>query len=320
MQDRPTALFLMGPTAAGKTELAVDLVEHGQCEIISVDSAQIYRDMDIGSATPDVTVLTRAPHHLINICDPTESYSAAQFRIDALEIMEDIVSRGKTPLLTGGTMLYFKSLVESMANMPKGDPGLRQDLWSVINTQGLAVLIEELKVVDPVAFQKIDLNNPQRVQRAIEVYRLSGRPISSFWAEGQHDGKGRLAEAALDDFPYRVVQYAVIPEDRKILHKRIEQRFDQMLNLGFEEEVRALYQRGDLHLDLPSIRSVGYRQMWNYFDGDLDYASMRERGIIATRQLAKRQLTWLRGWSNLERIDTTCTPINRLSAQIRAQI
>ena len=301
---KPAAIFLMGPTAAGKTDLAIDLVEKGLCEIISVDSAQVFRGMDIGSAKPDAATLVRAPHHLIDICEPEDSYSAVQFRADALAVMTEITQRGKIPLLTGGTMLYFKTLVEPMADLPSGDPQVRAELAEKLALHGLDSLVDELARVDPVAHQKIELQNPQRVQRALEVYRITGKPISSFWAEGVHDGKGKLAETALEQFPYQLLQYAVMPSDRKVLHQRISQRFMQMLELGFEQEVRALYERGDLHLDMPSMRCVGYRQMWQYFEGEFGYDEMIEKGIIATRQLAKRQLTWLRGWPQLTVFDT----------------
>ena len=301
---KPAAIFLMGPTAAGKTDLAIDLVEKGLCEIISVDSAQVFRGMDIGSAKPDAATLVRAPHHLIDICEPEDSYSAVQFRADALAVMTEITQRGKIPLLTGGTMLYFKTLVEPMADLPSGDPQVRAELAEKLALHGLDSLVVELARVDPVAHQKIELQNPQRVQRALEVYRITGKPISSFWAEGVHDGKGKLAETALEQFPYQLLQYAVMPSDRKVLHQRISQRFMQMLELGFEQEVRALYERGDLHLDMPSMRCVGYRQMWQYFEGEFGYDEMIEKGIIATRQLAKRQLTWLRGWPQLTVFDT----------------
>ncbi|MEJ2043427.1 MAG: tRNA (adenosine(37)-N6)-dimethylallyltransferase MiaA [Reinekea sp.] len=305
MSGKPKAILLMGPTAAGKTDLAIDLVKHGQCEIISVDSAQIYRGMDIGSAKPDAQTLALAPHHLIDIRDPAESYSAVNFREDALAVMAAITARGNIPLLTGGTMLYFKTLVEPMADLPGADEQIRNDLQNQMSSAGLESLVAELKQVDPVACERIDLNNPQRVQRALEVYRISGRPISSFWAEGVHDGKGRLAEQAIAQFPYKLQQYVVMPQDRKILHERIARRFHLMLELGFEAEVRALYERGDLHLDLPSIRCVGYRQMWQYFDGEYDYSTMIDKGIIATRQLAKRQLTWIRGWPTVTLLDTS---------------
>lgn len=300
--DKPLALFLMGPTAAGKTDLALELVERGGCEIVSVDSAQVYRGMDIGTAKPDAQTLARAPHHLIDIRDPAESYSAADFRNDALAVMERITADGKVPLLTGGTMLYFKALVEPLADMPPADVSVREALQRELDDGGLQSLLDELKAVDPAAWNKIDRDNPQRVLRALEVFRVSGRPISAYWAESVNDGRGRLAESAIETFPWRLVQLAVIPDDRAVLHDRIARRFHWMLDQGFEKEVQALYQRGDLHVDLPSIRAVGYRQMWHYLEGEVDYDRMVETGIIATRQLAKRQLTWLRGWPQLEQL------------------
>ncbi|TCS42992.1 tRNA (adenosine(37)-N6)-dimethylallyltransferase MiaA [Reinekea marinisedimentorum] len=318
MQEKPLALFLMGPTAAGKTNLAMSLVEQGQCEIISVDSAQIYKGMDIGTATPTAEELARAPHHLIDICDPSESYSAVQFRNDALELMAQITARGKVPLLTGGTMLYFKTLVEPLAEMPPSNEGVRAAIQHKLASEGLQALVDELQRVDPVAHGRIELQNPQRVQRALEVYRVSGKPISSFWAEGSSDGKGKLSAAAIEAFPYRLQQYAVIPNDRKVLHERIARRYHQMIDMGFEQEARLLFERGDLHLDLPSIRSVGYRQMWQYFLGEYNFDEMVERGIIATRQLAKRQLTWLRGWPELQEIDIEARSTEQWCAKILA--
>lgn len=297
--SKPTALFLVGPTAAGKTELAIQLVESGFCEIISVDSAQVFTGMNIGSAKPDAETLARAPHHLIDICDPAESYSAVQFKNDALPLMREISARGKVPLLVGGTMLYFKTLVEPMADLPPGDADVRARLQKQWQSEGLSVLVDELKRIDSVAHQRIDLQNPQRVQRALEVFYVTGRPISEFWAEGVHDGKGRLSESAIAEFPWQLLQYAVMPKDRSILHERIARRFQQMLDLGFEQEVAQLMARGDLHLDLPSMRCVGYRQMWKYLAGDIGWEQMKSEGIAATRQLAKRQLTWLRGWPEL---------------------
>ena len=317
---KPKAIFLMGPTAAGKTDLAIELVESGRCEIISVDSAQVYRGMNIGAAKPDADTLRRAPHWLIDICDPAESYSAVRFRNDALTVMEAIRQRGKIPLLTGGTMLYFKTLVEPMAELPGGDATVRAELADTLSREGLSALVSELYQIDPVAHARIDLQNPQRVQRALEVFRLTGRPISSFWAEGVHDGKGNLAAKAVDQFPFELLQYAVMPTDRKVLHERIAQRFHIMLEQGFEAEVRRLYERGDLHLDLPSMRSVGYRQMWQYFDGEFDYSTMIEKGIVATRQLAKRQLTWLRGWMPMDVLDTTQTNSVRYASQILGRL
>ncbi|EAR09591.1 tRNA (adenosine(37)-N6)-dimethylallyltransferase MiaA [Reinekea blandensis] len=318
--DKPTAVFLMGPTAAGKTDLAIELVEQGGCEIISVDSAQVYRDMDIGTAKPDAETLRRAPHHLIDLLDPAESYSAVQFRQDALAKMAEITAQGRIPLLTGGTMLYFKSLVEPMSDLPPGDDRVRAELQSQLQEQGLTGLLDELSRVDPEAYGRIDHQNPQRVLRALEVFKITGRPISSFWAEGVHDGRGRLSAEAASQFPYRLLQYIVMPQDRTVLHDRIAHRFRGMLELGFQNEVEALYRRGDLHLDLPSMRSVGYRQMWQYLDGTLDYDNMVERGIIATRQLAKRQLTWLRGWPDATVLDTSIENSVRYATQVRERL
>lgn len=297
--DKPLAIFLMGPTAAGKTDLALELVARGDCDIISVDSAQVYRDMDIGTAKPGPDVLAKAPHRLIDIRDPAEPYSAAEFRDDALAAMQDITGRGRTPLLTGGTMLYYKALVEPLAAMPPANEAVRRALQKELNEGGLQPLLDELAVVDYDAWRQVDKQNPQRVLRALEVFRVSGRPISAFWADSVNDGRGGLAQAAIDAFPWRVLQLAVAPSDRAKLHERIARRFYWMLEQGFEAEVRRLHQRGDLHLDLPSIRAVGYRQMWHYLDGEWDYDTMVERGIVATRQLAKRQLTWLRNWPRL---------------------
>lgn len=299
MADKPLALFLMGPTAAGKTDLALDLVARGDCEIISVDSAQVYRGMDIGTAKPNAATLARAPHHLIDIRDPADPYSAADFRDDALAVMRDITQRGRIPILTGGTMLYYKALVEPLAEMPPADETVRATLQRELEHAGLERLLDELAVVDPSAWSRIDRRNPQRVLRALEVCRISGRPISTFWDASVNDGRGRLAESAIEAFPWRLLQFAVAPSERGVLHERIARRFHWMLEQGFEAEVRSLYERGDLHLDLPSIRAVGYRQMWHYLDGDWDRDTMIERGIVATRQLAKRQLTWLKRWPRL---------------------
>lgn len=303
LADKATAIFLMGPTAAGKTDLALSLVEAGQCEIISVDSAQVFRGMDIGTAKPDAATQRRAPHHLIDICDPAGSYSAARFRTDALAAMHDIQQRGRTPLLTGGTMLYFKALVEPLAQMPPADESIRCLLRDQLEREGLAPLLAELEVADPAAFAQIDRQNPQRVMRALEVFRISGRPISAYWADSVNDGRGRLADGASEAFPWHLIQLAVIPADRAVLHERIARRFQQMLEQGFEREVSALMARGDLHPDLPSIRSVGYRQMWHYLAGQISREAMIDTGIAATRQLAKRQLTWLRKWPALTVLD-----------------
>lgn len=303
--DKPTAIFLMGPTAAGKTDLSLALTDRLGCEIVSVDSALVYRGMDIGTAKPDADLRRRYPHHLIDLIDPAEAYSAARFREDALAAIHAITGRGKVPLLTGGTMLYYKALVEPLATMPGAHPEIREAMQQVLQTEGLTPLLAELEHVDPVAWARIDRENPQRVMRALEVFRASGKPISRFWAESENDGQGSLSSEALAAFPWRIVQLCVAPDDRTVLHKRIALRFETMLAQGFEAEVRQLFERGDLHPDLPSIRSVGYRQMWHYLAGEWSWEEMTQRGIIATRQLAKRQLTWLRRWPDLSWLDST---------------
>ncbi|AOE50621.1 tRNA (adenosine(37)-N6)-dimethylallyltransferase MiaA [Kangiella sediminilitoris] len=296
MSNKPKAIFLMGPTASGKTDLAMRLVKEHRCEIISVDSAMIYKGMDIGSAKPSADELAQAPHRLIDICDPSESYSAAQFREDALTEMADITAHGNTPLLVGGTMLYYKALLEGMSNLPDSKPEVRNQLQNRLEQGGLAHLHEELKQVDPESAQRIHENDPQRTLRALEVYYITGKPLSQLHREQEPE-----------EFPYEVTQIALAPEDRQFLHHRIHKRFELMMEQGFLQEVESLYQRGDLHADLPSIRSVGYRQLWQYLEGELGLEEAVERGIIATRQLAKRQFTWLRSWPNLHWINSQRT-------------
>lgn len=291
----PPAIFLMGPTASGKTDLAMRLCDQLPCEIISVDSALIYKGMDIGTAKPSPAELVAYPHHLVDILDPAENYSAAQFRDDALALMADISARNKIPLLVGGTMMYFKVLLEGMSDLPEADPLLRQKIEADAEQHGWCYVHEQLQAADPESARRIHPNDPQRLQRALEVYLLTGVPMTE-WR--------RREQAEKAAFPYRLLQLALAPRDRAILHQRIAQRFEKMLALGFEAEVRALYQRGDLHPGLPSIRSVGYRQMWAYLAGDYDYATMQHKGIVATRQLAKRQFTWLRSWQDLNWIYT----------------
>lgn len=282
----------MGPTASGKTALAVELVEKHQCEIISVDSALIYRGMDIGSAKPNATELGRAPHRLIDIRDPSERYSAADFRRDALIEIEDILATGKTPLLVGGTMLYFKALLEGLSPLPTANETIRADIAKEAETLGWQALHQQLQQVDPVSAQRIHPNDPQRLSRALEVFRISGKSLTELIA---------VKSAAL---PYSVVQFGIAPKDRKVLHLAIAERFKLMLNQGFIEEVERLKARGDLHLNLPSMRCVGYRQAWQYLEGDYDYDTMVEKSVVATRQLAKRQLTWLRGWPELNWLES----------------
>ncbi|MGP9806609.1 tRNA (adenosine(37)-N6)-dimethylallyltransferase MiaA [Halomonas sp. AOP12-C2-37] len=290
---RPWAIFLMGPTAAGKTDAAIALHERLGHELISVDSAMVYRGMDVGSAKPSAAELARAPHRLIDIRDPAEPYSAADFREDALAHMRQISAAGKVPLLVGGTMLYFKRLIEGVANLPSADSLIRQQLEDQCQAEGLLALHKRLSQVDALSAERIHPNDPQRIMRALEVYYASGRPMSELWAEQQSE-----------TFPWRVLSIALAPNDRSFLHRRIEQRFELMLGEGLINEVAALKKRNDLHSGLPAMKSVGYRQVWEYLDGEYDYATLVERGVIATRQLAKRQLTWLRSWPELTWIDS----------------
>lgn len=301
---KPWAIFLMGPTASGKTALAVELVRRFPMEIISVDSALIYKGMDIGTAKPDAELLAQAPHRLIDFLDPSERYSAADFRADALREMAAITAAGKIPLLVGGTMLYFKVLREGIADLPSADEGIREQLLQEAAVKGWPAMHQELAKVDPVAANRIHPNDPQRLQRALEVYRQTGRTLTE-WQEQQKQGSSDDSWGGnASGFPYRVFNIAICPQDRAVLHERIAQRFRAMLSQGFLDEVRALHQRGDLDPSLPSIRAVGYRQAWDCLDGKTGYAEMEQRGIIATRQLAKRQITWLRGWKDLHWVDS----------------
>jgi tRNA dimethylallyltransferase len=285
-------VLLMGPTASGKTDLAVALTERLPMDIVSVDSAMVYRGMDIGTAKPDAEILARAPHRLIDILDPSESYSAAQFRADALREIRAIHAAGRVPLLVGGTMLYFRALQQGLAELPSADPATRARIEAQAATRGWDALHARLHEVDPVAAARIHPNDPQRLQRALEVYELTGVPLSEFLARG--------AEQA---FPYRAVELVVMPADREMLRRRIAERFQTMLRAGFLEEVERLYRRGDLSPEMPSIRCVGYRQAWAYLAGEFDADTMVERAVSATRQLAKRQLTWLRQWAEARRLD-----------------
>ncbi|MES9816169.1 MAG: tRNA (adenosine(37)-N6)-dimethylallyltransferase MiaA [Candidatus Thiodiazotropha sp.] len=273
----------MGPTASGKTALAVELVERLPLEIISVDSALIYRGMDIGTAKPEQATLRIAPHRLIDIRDPSESYSAAAFREDALTEMAEITRAGKVPLLVGGTMLYFKALEEGLSDLPEADPGIRSRLEQELGRLGLEALHQRLSGLDPAAGGRIHANDPQRILRALEVIEISGKTLT----ELQQGCVGHT-------FPYSVLKLVRAPRERSLLHARIERRFREMLAQGFEREVSALMRRGDLSPAMPSMRAVGYRQMLSYLLGELSREEMIERGIIATRQLAKRQFTWLR--------------------------
>ena len=288
----------MGPTASGKTDLAMELVSRSNFEIISVDSAQVYRGMDIGSGKPDAQTLQKFPHRLIDIRDPAQTYSAADFRADALNEIAAVAESGKIPLLVGGTMLYFKTLRDGMAQMPTADPQIRKEIEDLAKASGWEAVHKRLAEVDPESAARIHPNDPQRLQRALEVHRLTGKSLSDHHREEHKQTAGQEAE-----LPFKLHFFAIQPAQRSVLHDRIAQRFHQMIASGLIEEVQQLHDRGDLHPQLPSIKSVGYRQVWQYLDGDLDYDGMLERSIIATRQLAKRQLTWLRSWPGLQQLN-----------------
>ncbi len=303
MSALPPAIFLMGPTAAGKTDLAIELSKVLPCELISVDSALVYCGMDIGTAKPSPQLLAQHPHYLIDILDPAQSYSAADFRRDALQAMAQITARGNIPLLVGGTMLYFKALLEGLADMPAADAQVRSELEAQAQREGWAALHARLAAVDPVSAARIHPNDPQRLVRALEVYQVSGMTMTELRA--RQSAQSTVAGASTgSQLPYTVAHLAIAPAQRSVLHERIAQRFVQMLEQGFVHEVTALRARSDLHAGLPSIRAVGYRQVWDHLDGKLTSFEMQERGIIATRQLAKRQFTWLRSWSEVHWLDS----------------
>jgi tRNA dimethylallyltransferase len=273
----------MGPTASGKTRLAVDLVQRLPCDIVSVDSTQVFRGMDIGTSKPSPEVQAVAPHRLIDILDPADAYSAGRFRADALREMESIVGRGRIPLLVGGTMLYFRALQGGFAGLPQAHPEIRAQLSSMAAERGWPALHGLLSRVDPIAARRIHPNDAQRIQRALEVYAISGHRLTELFSRQTHQ-----------PLPYRLGKFALVPRDRGALAGRIASRFHRMLDSGLVEEVAALKRRADLNLEKPALRAVGYRQVWQYLDGHLNYPEMVERAIIATRQLAKRQMTWLR--------------------------
>jgi tRNA dimethylallyltransferase len=279
----PPAIFVMGPTAAGKTDLALRLFEHLPCELVSVDSALVYRGMDIGTAKPSPELLAHAPHRLIDILDPAQLYSAAGFRADALAAMAEITAAGRIPLLVGGTMLYYRALEYGLSELPAANEEVRARLDAEITAAGLGAAHRRLAEIDPVAAARIHPNDPQRIQRALEVYELTGVSMTDLCADSQRQ---RL--------PYSVAKIVISPTDRAVLHKRIECRFHSMLEQGFVDEVVRLRQRGDLNPSMPSMRAVGYRQVWEYLDGNYGYDEMIHKGVVATRQFAKRQLTWLR--------------------------
>ena len=279
----------MGPTASGKTDLAIKLIKRFPCEIISVDSAMVYRGMDIGTAKPSANELQQAPHRLMDICDPIEPYSAGRFRQEALSEIEEIHSRKKIPLLVGGTMLYFKVLQNGVAKLPTADATIRADLLHEAEEVGWPEMHAQLKIIDPEMAEKLHPNDAQRIQRALEVFRITGKTMTELQAVQK-----------AQQSPYRAIDLGLIPEDRSLLHKRIEERFKKMLKIGLVKEVENLRDQFELNADLPSMRSVGYRQVWQYLEGEYDLSTMQERGIIATRRLAKRQLTWLRSWKDLQ--------------------
>ncbi|WGS50506.1 tRNA (adenosine(37)-N6)-dimethylallyltransferase MiaA [Paraburkholderia sp. D15] len=287
---------LLGPTASGKTAAALALAARRPVEIISVDSALVYREMDIGTAKPTAGERAVAPHHLIDIVDPTDSYSAAQFRADTLRLCGEIHARGRLPLLVGGTMLYYKALTQGLNDLPAADADVRATLDADAAREGWPALHARLAAVDPVAAARLAPNDSQRIQRALEVFTLTGQPMSDLLA----------APVKTDDAAaqWRFVPVALEPSERSWLHARIEQRFDAMLSGGFVDEVVKLRERGDLTPEMPSMRCVGYRQVWEYLDGAVDYPTMRDKGVFATRQLCKRQLTWLRGMT--ERVVVDC--------------
>ena len=293
MKQLPKVIAIMGPTASGKTAAALEIAKHIPSEIISVDSALVYRQMDIGTAKPSAAELAAAPHHLINIIDPTEAYSVAQFLIDTKRLVSEIHARNKLPILVGGTMMYFKALINGIDDLPAADPAIRAELDAEAQRIGVPGLHARLATLDTITAARLKPNDSQRIQRALEIIAITGQPMSALLAQQPK------AEPSFD-----MLSLSLEPSDRSVLHQRIARRFDTMLEQGFLEEVRQLRQRGDLHPDLPSMRCVGYRQAWEHLDGTCSYDEMRELGIIATRQLAKRQITWLR--SIPERIIIDC--------------
>lgn len=298
--NKPPVIFLMGPTASGKTDLAIALSERLPVHLISVDSALIYRQMNIGTAKPSAQELQKAPHALIDICDPAEHYSAADFCRDALNEIELAHRAGKTPLLVGGTMMYFNALLQGLADMPATDESTRQAIDAEGREKGWPAMHAQLMQVDPEYAQQIHPNHSQRIARGLAVYRLSGKTMTAYRKE-QATGQSSTGDSLQSR--YTVEQLALMPMDRAWLHERIALRYHMMLEQGFVDEVRQLYQRGDLTLDMPSMRSVGYRQVWQYLAGEYDEKTMIDKGIVATRQLAKRQMTWLRGWDNLNYVE-----------------
>jgi tRNA dimethylallyltransferase len=311
---KPPVIFLMGPTASGKTALSVQLAQALSGEIISVDSAQVFKGMDIGTAKPSLEERGEIPHYLLDILDPAESFSTGQFRHQALTLMHEISARGKIPILVGGTMLYFNVLNSGLAALPGANQDIRAQLDQDLEQLGKEALHQRLAKIDPESAARIHPNDPQRVQRALEVYEITGSPLTSFFNESQSV-----------DIPFQKIKLILAPLERKILHDRIADRFRQMLEQGFINEVESLYLRGDLSEKMPSIRAVGYRQIWSYLQGEYDYQTMTEKGIIASRQLAKRQFTWLRKETDAvgfesDQADLLVKVLGEVSKQLARQI
>jgi tRNA dimethylallyltransferase len=308
----PTALFILGPTASGKTALALALAQQQPIEIISVDSALVYRGMDIGTAKPSRAEQAVCPHHLIDIIEPTEAYSAAQFAADAQRLIHEIHARGRLPVLVGGTMLYVKALLEPLTELPESDAQIRAQIDAQAADLGWPAMHAQLAQIDPITAARIEPNDAQRINRALEIFHISGKPMAEWLAE----------DTTTHELSFKPILTALIPEPRAVLHERINQRFVTMLNEGFLDEMRTLRARGDLHLGLPSMRCVGYRQAWEHLDGAYGYDELIEKGQAATRQLAKRQMTWIRGMPQIRVFDSAVMPQNthQLLGQIHALI
>jgi tRNA dimethylallyltransferase len=299
----------MGPTAAGKTDLAIELAKQFPVEIMSVDSALVYRGMDIGTAKPNLEILQEFPHHLIDIAEPSEPYSVGNFRDDALRLMAEITSRGKIPLLVGGTMLYFRALQQGLADLPTADTTIRAKLDADIAEHGLAYLHAQLKQIDPIAAARIHINDTQRIQRALEVYLITGQSMTELTIDSEQS------------LPYKVIKIILSPQNRAILHQRIAERYKNMITAGFLDEVKQLFARSDCHADLPAIRAVGYRQAWAYLEGEYDQETLIEKAIIATRQMAKRQLTWLRSQQDGMWFDSDAgLPIDQVVSYVKQEL
>ncbi len=301
----PPAIFLMGPTGSGKTELSIQLLKHFPVEIISVDSAQVYKGLDIGTAKPDAKTLQHAPHRLIDFLDPSTAYSAADFRDDALREMQEITAAGKIPLLAGGTFLYFRALLNGLSILPSADLAVREKLDTEAKEKGWHHLHQRLQEIDPIAGKRIHPNDSQRVQRALEVYEITGSSLTTLQQASKQDA-----------LPWQVLKLALIPNDREKLKAQLKDRFETMLELGLLDEVKKLHRRNDLHNGLPSIRSVGYRQAWDHLNGEIDYNLMIERAIVATRQLAKRQLTWLRTEKEAVQLEMEANDLTLVAANV----